>query len=95
MPTFSLGNKAAIRKEQLYFVINEIMKDEYDTEIRQQAQRLKRNICCSYASARRDYVPKLPNYMESVIREMGIPEKLTIFENIIVQPDTYLTFCWK
>lgn len=69
-----------IRKEQLlYFVINKFMDEEYDTEILQQAQRLKRNICCSYASMRRDYVPKVPNYMVSVIREIRIPENMDDF----------------
>jgi hypothetical protein len=72
---------AAIRKEQLmFFVINEFMDDEYETEILQQAKRLKRNICCSYASMRRDYVPKVPNYMGSVIQEMGMPENIDDFQ---------------
>jgi predicted DNA-binding protein YlxM (UPF0122 family) len=71
---------AAIRKEQLlYFVVNEFMDDEDDNEMLQQAQSLRKNIGCIYALLRRDYVPKVPNYIGCVIREMGIPENIDDF----------------
>ncbi|KAH3694962.1 hypothetical protein DPMN_082409 [Dreissena polymorpha] len=69
-----------MRKELLLnFIINEFTDDEYDNELYNRAESLNRNTCCMFTSLRRDYVPKEPNYMGSVIREIRIPENIDDF----------------